>query len=996
RFLSLVTAGVMALASVGSSAECVKHQRVFGVLGPDGQVRTVIDNVFLENRDQADVLMDQTELADIENVTGQQTFTREGSSLTWQADGTNIVYQGRGMNALKVVPRVTITRNGSALTPAEAKNAEGPVNFQISYSGETAAPMLFINLIPLPEGAEVVRFEHATTLVMGNVQMLIGWAVPGMDPAFGMPETFEFTLSLHGAFPESIMTFAGTDILGNMLKKAAVYGEEGKILLTDLNEVLRAWREGQEMPEIQSVQFQALLEEVIGGTGENVNLSEASVQGLTERADEMESRTVEADTISASFAAQTDTIRKTAAEAASSAGALSEEIVSAAGIASAAEKKAAALGKEIAGSRTESGKLKDSIQTLLTSSLELEGTMGGSVKKAGGLKTDAGTLVTTANTAQTAAGTVQTTADSLAGTAATIASDMEKLLSQIVTAVSNGAGNAESTKAVQAAAAGVSTDVNGLSEQSAKVKKGAGNLQTTASNIAEGAKTLASGSKEQDNGFNKLDSGVEKLNKALETLTSGVNSLKVEVTTIQDGITAIDGELAALEGGLEALSGEKDKLTGEAEQMMTSMLAHTWIIVQHDVEPFGMTVAELNKENYGSVLDKLEAAFNDDLIRQLAEERFRKQLREEAADQEPTLRNRTEEGVRKLVLEMVLSRQGLDMTAEEYVDAVSRGKIARKTREGIEAEVTDLMEDEEILASVDEQMESQIEETVSRMLTADPAGKEQMLETVRFEAEAVCAQIRSLKEQLDRTAAFAENLKEYTDRTTAQKAGVQKARASTSELVKTSAALQTAAVSSDTAASAVEKAVGPVAAQIKALKAGSAGVSKQALAVSQSAAQLVTDATALQTSGEELEKGMTGLKKTAAELASSAKSAADSSREADRALKTLQKSAQSLKSGAEAISADGKAAAEQAKTAKAQTDQLLTLGKAVQAALKDLHTTIAAHQTAVHTVNGDLQSIKTESENLEKNITGLEADVKTAAADAGSSAVGIAALQEKA
>ena len=68
----------------------------------------------------------------------------------------------------------------------------------------------------------------------------------------------------------------------------------------------------------------------------------------------------------------------------------------------------------------------------------------------------------------------------------------------------------------------------------------------------------------------------------------------------------------------------------------------------------------------------------------------------------------------------------------------------------------------------------------------------------------------------------------------------------------------------------------------------------------------------------------------------------------------------------------------------------------MQAALKDLHTTIAAHQTAVHTVNGDLQSIKTESENLEKNITGLEADVKTAAADAGSSAVGIAALQEKA
>ena len=995
RFLSLVTAAVMVLASVGASAECVKHQRVFGVLSPDGQVRTVIDNVFLENRDQDDVLLDQTELADIENMTGQQTFTREGTSLTWQADGANIVYQGKGMNALKAVPRVTITQNGSVLTPAEAKNAEGPLNFEISYGGETTAPMLFIHLIPLPEGAEVVRSEHATTLVMGNVQMLIGWAVPGMDPAFGMPETFEFTLSLHGTFPDSIMTFAGADILENMLRKAAAYGEEGKVLLTDLNEVLRAWSEGQQTPEIQNDQLRLLLEEVMSGTDENGKPSESSAQGLKERAEEMESGTAEADTLSASFAAQTEAIRKKAAEAASSAGALSEEIVSASGRASAAEKKAAALGKAIAGSKTESGKLKDHTQALLTSGLELEGALNGSGQKADGLKTDAGTLVTNVNKVQTAVGTVQTAADRLSDSGAQIASDTEKLLSLIATAVLKGAASAESTKAVQTAAAGVSTDVNAISEQSAKVKKEAGNLQTAASNVAEGAKTVQSGSTGQDNGFTELDGGVEKLNKALETFKSGIKSLNVETTTIKEGITAVDGVLASLEGGIQVLSGEKENLMGEAEQMMTSMLAQTWIIVQHDAAPFGLTVGELTQENYGSVLGEMEAALNDDLLRPLAEERFRNQLREEAKDREPALRDRTEEGVRKLVLEMVLSRRGLDMTAEEYADAVSRGKIARKMREGIDLEVSDLMEDEEILASIDEQMEGQIEETVSQMLTADPAGKEQMLEAVRLEAEAVCVQMRSLKEQLDRTVTFTENLKEYTDVAAAQKESVQKARTSTTELVKSSAALQKAAAASDTAASGVEKAVGSIAGQVKTLKAGSAGLSKQALALSQSAAQLAKDATALKTSGEELDKGITGLKKTAAELAASAKSAAGDSKGAESTLKTLEKSAQSLKTSAEAISADGKTAAEKAKTAKAQTDMFLTFVKAMQYALKDLHTTVAAHQTAVHTVNAALQSIKAEAEKLEKSITGFEADAKTVAGDAESTAAGITAVQEK-
>ena len=109
--VALLTALCVA-AGCTASADTAKHERVYVVVNHDGEVQTLLDNVHLENSDALDVLLDRTMLKDIENVSGHETFTLDGETLTWQADGSSIIYQGTSDKRPDILPHVSFTLNG--------------------------------------------------------------------------------------------------------------------------------------------------------------------------------------------------------------------------------------------------------------------------------------------------------------------------------------------------------------------------------------------------------------------------------------------------------------------------------------------------------------------------------------------------------------------------------------------------------------------------------------------------------------------------------------------------------------------------------------------------------------------------------------------------------------------------------------------------------------------------------------------------------------------
>ncbi len=137
--IALLTALCVA-AGCTASAETVKHERVYVVVNHDGEVQTLLDNVHLENGDAQEILSDRSMLKDIVNVSGHETFTMDGETLTWQADGNSIIYQGTSDKNPDIVPHVAFTLDGKDATAEEIKNAQGVVTMDVSFTMEKNVP----------------------------------------------------------------------------------------------------------------------------------------------------------------------------------------------------------------------------------------------------------------------------------------------------------------------------------------------------------------------------------------------------------------------------------------------------------------------------------------------------------------------------------------------------------------------------------------------------------------------------------------------------------------------------------------------------------------------------------------------------------------------------------------------------------------------------------------------------------------------------------------
>ena len=81
-------------ASAAAEERASKEETVYVIAGADGKQQSVIVSDWLKNPNNETSLQDVSDLTDIENVKGDETWTANGTSLTWDAQGNDIYYQG--------------------------------------------------------------------------------------------------------------------------------------------------------------------------------------------------------------------------------------------------------------------------------------------------------------------------------------------------------------------------------------------------------------------------------------------------------------------------------------------------------------------------------------------------------------------------------------------------------------------------------------------------------------------------------------------------------------------------------------------------------------------------------------------------------------------------------------------------------------------------------------------------------------------------------------
>ena len=301
RMIALMLSLIMVMGCAAAEAENTKHERVYVVTGADGTVRSLTDVIRLENADGLETLRDRSMLTGVENTGGKETFERDGETLVWQAQGREITYQGTSDKAPAVVPVVTLTLDGEAVTAGELKERTGEAELTVTYRTDGTTPMLAATVLPLPDtGISDLRTNNAAVITEMGRRILIGWGAPGMSKELKLPDSFSVSFHADHADLSWMMTAANADALNALFREADrqlqldIPAEIG-----EMNRLMTAYLKDGVLPETTGAAKDAVPE--INRVNEGLNAVNSGAEALAKGADSLNGGAAELDAGAASL-----------------------------------------------------------------------------------------------------------------------------------------------------------------------------------------------------------------------------------------------------------------------------------------------------------------------------------------------------------------------------------------------------------------------------------------------------------------------------------------------------------------------------------------------------------------------------------------------------------------------------------------------------------------------------------------------------------------------
>lgn len=259
KFISLALCAVVLFAAVGTSvfaltgegkesedenqettinasaeAETSKDETVYVLAGADGTVQKIIVSDWIKNAMAADSLEDKTELSDIENIKGDESFTLGGdNSCVWDAQGNEIYYQGNIEKELPVQMSVCYTLDGQAIAPEALAGQSGHVTIRFDYQNMQYEEVLldgktekiyvpFTMLTGMLLDTEVFRnvtISNGKLINDGDRIAVVGIAFPGLQEDLAIskekldiPDYVEISADVENFEMGMTMTLATTEL----------------------------------------------------------------------------------------------------------------------------------------------------------------------------------------------------------------------------------------------------------------------------------------------------------------------------------------------------------------------------------------------------------------------------------------------------------------------------------------------------------------------------------------------------------------------------------------------------------------------------------------------------------------------------------------------------------------------------------------------------------------------------------------------------------------
>lgn len=215
-----------------------KEETVYVLADADGSVKKVIVSDWLKNPDGKVKISDKTELEDISNVKGSETYSvNSGNLCVWDAQGKDIYYQGTTQKKLPVDIAVSYTLDGSPISAGELAGKSGRVTMRFDYKNnqkqtvelegkkETLyVPFVMVTGMLLDNAVfKNIKVSNGKLINDGERSIVMGFALPGMQEnlniakeAFEIPNYVEISADVQNFTLTTTLTIAGNEMFNGL------------------------------------------------------------------------------------------------------------------------------------------------------------------------------------------------------------------------------------------------------------------------------------------------------------------------------------------------------------------------------------------------------------------------------------------------------------------------------------------------------------------------------------------------------------------------------------------------------------------------------------------------------------------------------------------------------------------------------------------------------------------------------------------------------------
>lgn len=225
-----------------------KDETVYVNADANGKTTNIIVSDWLKNYKGEDTISDKTNLTKIKNVKGNEKYTKNSDgSITWNAKGNDIFYQGRTSEELPVGVKVSYKLDGKDISPEDLAGKSGKVTIRFDYENNTEktvnvngkdikvkVPFAMISGVILPsDNFKNISVTNGQVVSDSSNSIVVGAALPGLkesldldskklneleaaDNGLSIPESVEITADTTDFELGMTMTMASCNVLSEL------------------------------------------------------------------------------------------------------------------------------------------------------------------------------------------------------------------------------------------------------------------------------------------------------------------------------------------------------------------------------------------------------------------------------------------------------------------------------------------------------------------------------------------------------------------------------------------------------------------------------------------------------------------------------------------------------------------------------------------------------------------------------------------------------------